>query len=223
MLQTMKNSLLLFVVYLGLQSCSSSKSLPAGEQSRIQAHLAEMVITDQVAAKVRTGAYKDYSDARWDAFKDSVFRTNQKNIAAYFSRYGYLGYREVGKESSNHFWLLVQHCDHDPAFQRKVLRAMKKQVQRKNANPDNYAYLFDRVRVNAGKKQQFGTQVTYLVRTTGRAIPKIGLLDSARIDQLRQEHNLEPLKVYLNRMTQLHFQMNKASYNEKGITEPDLY
>ncbi|GHE29751.1 hypothetical protein GCM10017764_10940 [Sphingobacterium griseoflavum] len=182
-----------------------------------------MVTIDQVAAKVKTGKYKDYSDARWDAFKDSVFQTNQKTIAKYFSEYGYLGYQQVGKESSNHFWLLVQHCDHDPAFQRKVLRAMEKEVKRNNANPENYAYLFDRVQVNAGKKQQFGTQVTYLVRTTGRAIPKIGLLDSARVDQLRQEHNLEPLKVYLNRMTQLHFQMNKASYNEKGITEPDLY
>ncbi|TDS14863.1 DUF6624 domain-containing protein [Sphingobacterium paludis] len=212
----------LFTAFVSF-SCKTAKPVQEQERERMKDELREMVAIDQVAAKVRTGKYKDYTEEQWQAFKDSVFQTNHKVLEGYFSRYGYLGYQQVGKESSNHFWLLVQHCDHDPAFQRKVLKAMQKEVKRENANPENYAYLFDRVQVNAGEKQRFGTQVDYLVRTTGRAIPKFGLLDSARVDQLRKEHNLGSLKDYLNLMTQMHFQMNKASYHAKGITEPDLY
>lgn len=216
-------SLFVLSLFLLFYSCKSTKPVADSDRQQLQTQLQEMVVIDQVAAKVRTGKYKDYTDERWKSFQDSVFQTNQKTIEGYFSRYGYLGYKEVGKESSNHFWLLVQHADHDPTFQKEVLRAMKKEVKKKNANPENYAYLFDRVQVNAGKKQLFGTQVEYLVKTTGRAIPKYGLIDSAHVDRLRKEHNLNPLKDYLNQMTQLHFQMNKAAYLEKGITEPDLY
>lgn len=221
----MKNFLLVIVLLIPFlfYSCKSAKPIKEERREQIKAELREMVTIDQVAAKVRTGKYKAYTEGQWQTFKDSVFQTNQKTIENYFLQYGYLGYNQVGKEGSNHFWLLVQHCDHDPAFQRRVLKAMRKEVKKKNANPENYAYLFDRVQVNAGEKQLFGTQVDYLVRTTGRAIPKIGLLDSARVDQLRQEHNLGTLKDYLNLMTQMHFQMNKASYTAKGITKPDLY
>lgn len=211
-------SFLLFMAF----SCKSKQPLTDEKRTALQTHLLEMVTIDQIAAKVKTGKYSAYTDEEWDAFKDSVFQHNQKIIEDYFRRFGYLGYQQVGKESSNHFWLMVQHSDHDPAFQRRVLRAMKKQVQKKNANPENYAYLFDRVQVNAGKKQLFGTQLTYLVKTTGRAIPKIGLIDSANVDRLRKEHLLPPLKEYLNAMTELHFQMNKDNYIEKGVIAPDL-
>ncbi|WDF68831.1 hypothetical protein PQ465_00255 [Sphingobacterium oryzagri] len=212
-------SFLLFMAF----SCKSKQPLTDEKRTALQTHLLEMVTIDQIAAKVKTGKYSAYTNEEWDAFKDSVFQHNQKIIEDYFRRFGYLGYQQVGKESSNHFWLMVQHSDHDPAFQRRVLRAMKKQVKKKNANPENYAYLFDRVQVNAGKKQVFGTQLTYLVKTTGRAIPKIGLIDSANVDRLRKEHLLPPLKEYLNAMTELHFQMNKDNYIEKGVTAPDLH
>ncbi|MGH2624366.1 MAG: hypothetical protein ACRDE7_11925, partial [Sphingobacterium sp.] len=79
------------------------------------------------------------------------------------------------------------------------------------------------VQVNAGEKQMFGTQVNYLVNSTGRAIPKFGLIDSIHVDSLRKEYNLSPLNDYLNDMTTLHFEMNKDSYLKKGVKEPDLY
>ncbi len=212
----------LFFFFL-VQGCKSKRVINNEIRTALQSHLQEMVTVDQVAAKVRTGKYSSYTDEQWDAFKDSVFRSNTTIIEDYFRRYGYLGYDQVGKDGSNQFWLMIQHSDHDPAFQKRVLLAMKKEVQKKNANAQNYAYLFDRVQVNAGKKQMFGTQVDYLVKTTGRAIPKIGLIDSTNVDRLRKEHFLPPLNEYLNTMTDLHYQMNKDNYIKKGIMEPDLY
>jgi hypothetical protein len=204
-----------------LASCASR--LTADKKSQLAKRLKEMVIIDQVAANIPTGQYKEYSKERWEQFKDSVFTADKNEVESIFTQYGFPGFDKVGEEGSQHFWLIVQHCDKYPAFQKKVLNAMEKEVKKHNANPNNYAYLYDRVKVNAGEKQLFGTQVTYEVATTGRAIPKIGLIDSANVDKLRKDYNLDPLKDYLNMMTTMHYEMNKNTYQQKGIMSPQLY
>ena len=83
-----------------------------------------------------------------------------------------------------------------PVFQKKVLKAMNKEVKKGNANPSDYAYLYDRVKVNAGEKQKFGTQLDF--DKTGNPFPKIGLMDSANVDKLRKVYGLEPLQDYYN-------------------------
>lgn len=65
---------------------------------------------------------------------------------------------------------------------------MDKEVRKNSANPNNYAYLYDRVKINSGQKQKFDTQVDYKVETTGRAFPKIGLIDSIKVDKLREQY-----------------------------------
>ncbi|WP_026709183.1 DUF6624 domain-containing protein [Flavobacterium frigidarium] len=127
----------------------------------------------------------------------------------------------MGESGSNDFWLSVQHSDKFPEFQRKILKSMKKAVKRGNANPNNYAYLMDRVNSNNGEKQMFGTQVDY--RMNGQAKPKNGLIDSLNVDKRRSEYGLKPLKDYLNQMTQMHFEMNEDHFAKKGIIKPNLY
>lgn len=182
-----------------------------------------MAETDQIAAFIPQGKYKEYTKEQWLKLQDSVFVNNKIKAEEMFTKYGFMGFDKVGKDGSYHFWLIVQHCDKYPAFQKKVLKAMDREVKRGNANPNNYAYLYDRVKINAGEKQLFGTQVTYETTTTGRAIPKIGLIDSVNVDKLRKEYALEPLKDYLNTMTISHYEMNKNWYEKKGMTKPNLY
>jgi len=183
--------------------------------------LAEMVKVDQIAAYIPTGKYKELSPADWQHFKDSVFGTHQAILEKMFNRYGYPGYDLVGKEGSQHFWLMVQHCDKQPAFQEKVLTAMKKQVDKGNADPKNYAYLVDRVMLNTGRKQVYATQVTYNLDSC-QAIPR-PLQDSATVNARRNKMGLPPVEEYLNGMSDMHFTMNKAMYEKKGITKPKLY
>ena len=217
----MKNSIPILLITVILSSCATK--LSADKKYQLDIQLKDMVEIDQIAANIPKGKYKDYSKQQWHNFQDSVFTTHKKTVEQMFAKYGFLGFDKVGKEGSNHFWLLVQHCDKFPQFQIRVLKAMDKEVKKENANPNNYAYLYDRVKVNAGEKQLFGTQVTYEVETTGRAIPKIGLADSANVDKLRKEYTLEPLKDYLNTMTTLHYEMNKEHYEKMGILKPNLY
>ena len=63
----------------------------------------------------------------------------------------------VGSDGATAAWLLVQHADHDPKFQRHCLELMKK-VPAGEVSTVDLAYLTDRVLVNEGKKQLYGTQ-----------------------------------------------------------------
>ncbi|NOT39909.1 MAG: hypothetical protein HOP13_05400 [Alphaproteobacteria bacterium] len=66
--------------------------------------------------------------------------------------------RSQAKEESWNAWYLVQHADHIPDFQFEMLRQMEALVQRDEMFPDLYAALYDRVRLNVGLPQRFGTQ-----------------------------------------------------------------
>jgi hypothetical protein len=54
--------------------------------------------------------------------------------------------------------LLVQHADHDPAWQQTVLDSLAPRVKTGDMQGKYYAYLVDRVAVNAGRLQVYGTQ-----------------------------------------------------------------
>lgn len=214
---------LIYIICILVLFTGCAAKITENKKLQLAKELNDMVVIDQIAASIPRGKYKNYTRDQWDKFKDSVFANDKMKLEILFNKYGFLGFNKVGKDGSNNFWLLVQHLDKYPDFQNKILRAMNKEVLKKNANPANYAYLYDRVHVNAGEKQLFGTQVTYETETTGRAIPKIGLADSANVERLRKEYDLEPLKDYLNFLTTSHFEMNKSHYEKMGITKPNLY
>lgn len=209
----MKKIIYIILTITFLTSCSIR--LTESKKDYLKKELEEMRKTDQIAA--------NHWENEWAKYKDSVFTTHKIQVEKMFNDYGFLGFDKVGKDGSNNFWLIVQHCDKFPEFQKKILKAMDKEVKKNNANPNNYAYLYDRVEANAGRKQLFGTQLNYAVETTGRAYPKFGLIDSVNVDKIRKEYNLEPLKDYLNEVTTMHYEMNKEHYQKKGITKPNLY
>ncbi|MEM7185633.1 MAG: DUF6624 domain-containing protein [Bacteroidota bacterium] len=183
--------------------------------------LKRMAEVDQIAAYVPQGKYEKLSKEEWNAFKDSVFTTHQKRLKQLFDQHGFVGFDLAGKEGSQNFWLMVQHSDHDPDFQKEVLEKMKIEVDRDNALPSNYGLLVDRVRLNTGGRQVYGTQVTYNMET-GQAYPK-NLEDSINVNQRRKSIGLEPLEAYLNDMSQMHFEMNKEYYTKKGVLELKRY
>jgi hypothetical protein len=223
----MKTICLIALTVLCLCGCAGKKvttqtsQATAAANPELAAELARMAETDQIAAYIPQGKYQELSPAQWQAFKDSVFTTHGKRLAEIFKQYGYPGFDVAGKEGAKNFWLMVQHADHDPAFQRQVLEKMKVQVDRGNAEPAIYGLLVDRVNVNTGKPQVYGTQVTYNTQIC-QAYP-LALADSANVNERRKTIGLPPLEEYLNQMTQAHFQMNKESYLKQGIQEPRLY
>ena len=222
----MKRIILLVFVGVLLVSCKKERQINQQEKEKIVAELNQIRIIDQKYAGIPPFYLKEkYGNQKaWEIFeqqRDSVSIANQNKIKQLYENYGYLGEKKVGEEAATSFWVPIQHADNNIPFQQEMLKAMKKEIE--NGSKDNYHYalLEDRVNVNLKKPQRFGSQVTY--NDKGQAIPKIGLVDSTIVDSLRKAYNLPDFKEYYNGMTEMHFEMNKKMFLEKGITEPQLY
>ncbi|OPB91074.1 DUF6624 domain-containing protein [Elizabethkingia occulta] len=202
-------------------SFAQTTKITESEKELINRTLSNMVDSDQLVSLPPSGENSKLPKETWRKMQDSVYSSNKVVINEYYKKFEFLGFDKVGKEGSYNFWLLVQHCDKYPEFQKKILKSMKIEVEKKNAQADNYALLYDRVRINSDKKQLFGSQVTY--NELGQAEPKNGLIDSINVDAIRKRYDLEPIKDYLNSMTERHYEMNKEYFTRKGINAPKLY
>ena len=90
-------------------------------------------------------------------------------------------------------WLLVQHCDQDVGFQKMCLKLLQKAVANGDAPKRHLAYLTDRVFVNEGKPQIYGTQAQVI---EGQIVLS-PVEDPDHLDQRRQAMGLSPITEYL--------------------------
>ncbi|WP_201977402.1 DUF6624 domain-containing protein [Hymenobacter rubidus] len=146
------------------------------------------------------GQLPDSTRTRLIASQHVNFARHQPVLEAIVKQVGFPGFKQVGETSSKNFWLLVQHADAHPAFQQQVLKLMLPEVQRKNASGRNYAYLTDRVALNSGQPQTYGTQVEY--KADGQPTPR-NLLDPANVDKRRAAIGMEPLEAYLAKIREM--------------------
>ncbi len=121
----------------------------------------------------------------------AVDADNTKWLQDVVKRHGWLGRTLVGNDGAKAAWLLVQHADADPKFQRFCLDRMA-ELPKGEVSPSNVAYLTDRVLLAEGKKQRYGTQFIFV---DGK--PQVRPLeDEANVDRRRAEVGLPPLADY---------------------------
>ncbi|MBI1946487.1 MAG: hypothetical protein HYS27_12370 [Deltaproteobacteria bacterium] len=159
--------------------------------------LSRMFDVDQRMRKLPSSSEPGERFGRVDAFTRETF-------ARLIGKTGWITLSRYGEEAAQAAWLIVQHADLDVAFQRDVLARMEKLLATGEVKRDNYAYLWDRVAVNEGRKQRFGTQG----RCTGpgRWEPR-EIEDPARVDALREQFDIArgngTLAQYTARMNEL--------------------
>ena len=83
-----------------------------------------------------------------DAMIEESFMVNYEAAKKIVDEYGFPTYSMVVEESSHQFWEMVQHFDHDVELQMKVVRLMKRALDRNDASLKDFAYLSDRVLIN---------------------------------------------------------------------------
>jgi hypothetical protein len=144
-----------------------------------------------------------------DAWMASGLRTDSKEAEASrqvdasntawlkreIARSGFPTPAQVGTQGVGDAWLLVQHADGDPAFQAKVLGMLEPRVSDGSIPASDYAMLVDRVRINQGKPQRYGTQFANNPGESGgmRLSP---VEDEAHLDERRAGMGLMPLRDY---------------------------
>jgi Family of unknown function (DUF6624) len=112
------------------------------------------------------------------------------------AEHGWPGKSLAGEDGAFAAWLLVQHADGDPAFQRHCLELMTAAADRGEATRRELAYLTDRVLLAEGQPQVYGTQA---IGRAGRFAAR-KLRDPDGVDQRRASAGLGPLAEYLASM-----------------------
>ena len=141
---------------------------------------------------------------------DQVHTARLKEIV---DRHGWPTISMVGEDASFGAFLLVQHADHDPAFQARCLPMLEAAAEQGEVSKKALAYLTDRVRVKQERPQVYGTQYqgkkdeagNFITGENGQIIYIVPLVeDIDRLDERRRAAGLGPWKEYEKSMAQLH-------------------
>jgi hypothetical protein len=109
---------------------------------------------------------------------------------------GWRGRSVAGEDGAHAAWLLAQHADHDPAFQRRCLDLITEAAACGKASLAELAYLTDRVLLAEGQAQEYGTQI--IGREEGWVPQR--LRDPGNVDERRAAMSLGPLDEYIARL-----------------------
>lgn len=128
---------------------------------------------------------------------------NAAEMKTLLAIYHWMKISQFGKATDENAWLLVQHFDRHPDFQREILARLEKLWPLGETRPGNVAYLFDRVAASwsdPSKRtlQRYGTQG---LCENGGWTP-IPMEEPTQLDARRREMGLEPFAEYLKKVSQ---------------------
>lgn len=123
--------------------------------------------------------------AAW-ARQTPIDEANMARLAKIIEQYGWPGVRFAGTQGSQNAFLVLLHADLES--QQKYLPLLRDAVRKKDALASELAMLEDRVRVDLGQPQIYGTQ-----SKDGALAP---IEDEANVDRRRAAVGLMPLKDY---------------------------
>lgn len=167
----------------------------------VKRKLRHLVDVDQYVRKLGTSLPREkYSQEETEYFWRqlgprvcAMDEAHTRELKELLGVYGWFKLSEFGPDADTHAWLLVQHADRDTAFQKAVLLKLEALCPQGETDPTNYAYLFDRVAINEGRPQRYGTQGGMVAPGKWEPDP---MEDPAGVDERRKAVGLEPLEEY---------------------------
>lgn len=170
------------------------------ETARWAARLIEQADRDQRARVAWKGAEEQGQKgalAEAEATLETVDRESAVLLREAFTTLGWPSKACVGEEAFRATWLLLQHADEDPDLQ--ILGALLLEATEGLSRRDlsHVAMLKDRVLVNAGSAQIYGSQGKCDEDGVWRPRP---IVEAAGVDERRARYGLEPLASYVDFM-----------------------
>jgi len=165
----------------------------------LQVELIKMYVDDQAT---RGNLMEDVIE-RYGLNKDEISRedgitvdgTNRERLKEIFSEYGFPTKEMVGKEAMQGIFLMIQHSDGDPDWQKSQLTNIEMAVKKGDMDGQSYAYLYDRIQINSGKKQLYGTQFSN-VDPINKTVTLAETEDIDSLDYRRMEVGMMPIEMY---------------------------
>ncbi len=146
-------------------------------------------------AKDQTAQHAAIAAGGGDAWRQTapVSEANATWLKAVIAEKGWPGTTRVGRDGAKAAWLIVQHADHDPAFQAQALALMQTAAETGDADAADVALLTDRVLIAQGKPQRYGTQFKSAADGVMELQPTE---DVQTLDARRRAVGLQPLEAY---------------------------
>lgn len=145
---------LMALLGIGCRSVAVPSDSVSARDSALREELLAMVEADQ-QIRQGFGAQMDPEKVARMQAVDTKHTARMKEIIA---QHGWPGRSLAGEDGAHAAWLLVQHAD--PSFMAQCLPLMEHATSIGEASAKDCAYLLDRVRMNQGKPQVYGTQFT---------------------------------------------------------------
>ena len=132
---------------------------------------------------------------------EAVHRRHNARMRAIISAHGWPGYSLAGADGCCAAGFLVQHAILDHGLQRECLERLRQAVEAGEAAPFMLALLTDRVLMDEGQPQVYGTQY---VGVAGGGIAPWPITDPATVDERRRAVGLPSLAENTARLTTQH-------------------
>lgn len=180
---------------------------PSKEFAALQQQLHALWLSDQVARLIylQTRHYPETGSAYWQK-QIGISDVQLSDLAGIaflqqlLQRDGWVDRNVYGNKTSSQAWLLAQHADSAPEIQQQVLARMQPLLDNNRVKRANYAYLWDRVAINAGRKQRYGTQPIWECDDQGQ-LTLHPVEDPESLDQRRREMQMGPAQSDLAQMS----------------------
>lgn len=124
---------------------------------------------------------------------------NEKNLAeleVLIESKGWPQQSQVGSLAASAAFYILQHSN--AGAQEKYIGMFEAACRNNEGNCQQFALMFDRMRMNQNKPQRYGTHA-YLDPSKGNTDELYPLEDASRVDEWRKDIGLEPLNAYLKR------------------------
>ena len=191
--------------YLKKLSPCSGFSIEEVANKALQLELIQMYVNDQAARGNRMQhIINQYKLDTTQINKISLYEVdeiNRNQLKKIIEKYGFPTKALVGRDAMNGIFLIIQHADQDKEWQRSQLKNIEIAVKNLDIDAQSYAYLFDRIKVNNGEKQVYGTQFAKVdpVNKIVKLAPTENIKD---LDKRRMEIGMMPIAMYKGFMLQ---------------------
>ncbi len=125
----------------------------------------------------------------------NIDKKNRNRLKEIIDEYGFPTRSLVGTKAMEGVFIIIQHADRDPGWQRSQLPAIEKAVKNGDMNGQSYTYLYDRIQINAGEKQRYGTQFSN-VDPINKVVTLADIEDMETLNDRRREVGMMPIEMY---------------------------
>lgn len=140
---------------------------------------------------------------------------NLVKVSGIINTYGWLGEKDIGSLCNTTLFMVIQHSD--LTTQVAYLPLMREAVKQGNARAASLALLEDRVALLEGKRQTYGSQLSWNMKTNVYVV--MPLEDPDRVDERRAAMGLEPMASYIGHCCNLLWDVDKYKKELPALEE----